>query len=176
MSVIRSIEGSKLHSALGMTSHVLSALAAKRSELTGEVLALRLKLDAMEAAIEHLDHAILIFDPDYKLEKIRPKRRMAASEWFERGEAAQLALSGLHEHPGEWTPTPTIVTSALEKKNLAHLVRKSRDRFSTAITMALSRYYRRGVVERSTLRGEHGEYSWRLSPTLFDQQLASGRT
>ncbi len=54
--------------------HVLSGLARKRAELAGEAEALRARLAQIAASLEHLDAAIRLFDPDYDLAAIRPKR------------------------------------------------------------------------------------------------------
>lgn len=152
-----------------MTSHVLSGLVAKRAEIGGEIEFLRRKLDSLEFSVEHLDQTILLFDPDYKPQRIKPRRKVSANKWFARGEAAQLALAALHDVNGEWATTPRIVDFVLMKKGIAELNGKDRERFSSSVTMALSRYHQRGVVERSTSVGDHREYSWRLSPDLFRQ-------
>ena len=57
-----------------MAEHVLSGLAKRRAELAGEADALRARLAAIATDLGHLDAVIRLFDPDYDLGAIRPKR------------------------------------------------------------------------------------------------------
>jgi len=54
-------------------SHVVTGLEAKRAELAGRIAACRRELEQMESDVGHLDGAIKLFAPDYKLESIRLK-------------------------------------------------------------------------------------------------------
>ena len=53
--------------------HVLSGLIRKRSELAGEIDAMEGLMREKLIALDHLDAAIRIFDPDIDLEEIKPK-------------------------------------------------------------------------------------------------------
>jgi len=48
-------------------SHVLSGLAAKRSELAGELNFLKAEMDRIASEARAIEVAIKVFDPDYNL-------------------------------------------------------------------------------------------------------------
>ena len=54
-------------------SHVVTGLVAKRAELAGQIETCRRELEHLEADVGHLDGAIKLFAPDYKLENNRAK-------------------------------------------------------------------------------------------------------
>jgi hypothetical protein len=53
--------------------HVITALAKKRAELSGDIETTQAKLRQMILDLESLDKTLLMFDPDYRIETIRPK-------------------------------------------------------------------------------------------------------
>ncbi len=57
-----------------MTDYVVTGLVKRRAELTGEIESTHERLRQMVLDLEHLDAAILQFDPDYEIEAmgIRP--------------------------------------------------------------------------------------------------------
>ena len=73
-------------------SHVVSGLVAKRAELAGQIEAHRRELAQLEAHVEHLDGAIKLFAPDYKLEGIRAKPPRRRNRFF-----LQSAIDGGRE-------------------------------------------------------------------------------
>src|SRR6266567_3803003 len=48
-----------------MTAHILPGLLARRAEMVREVRAIEGQLQQLLANIEHLDRAIVLFDPDH---------------------------------------------------------------------------------------------------------------
>jgi hypothetical protein len=73
-------------------SHVVTGLVAKRTELAGRIEAHRRELEQLEAHVGHLDGAIKLFAPDYKLEGIRAKPPRRRSRFFLQGECQRLVL------------------------------------------------------------------------------------
>jgi hypothetical protein len=61
--------------------HVVSALAKKRSELSGDIETTQAKLRQMILDLESLDKTLLMFDPDYKIECIKPKVLRPPEDW-----------------------------------------------------------------------------------------------
>ena len=56
-----------------MTSYVVHALVQKRAELSGDIENTHTALKRMIQELEHLDKTLLMFDPGYQVESIRPK-------------------------------------------------------------------------------------------------------
>jgi hypothetical protein len=53
--------------------HVITALVKRRAELAGQIEATHEALRKMVLDLENLDATIVLFDPDYQVEAIRPK-------------------------------------------------------------------------------------------------------
>jgi len=78
-------------------SHVVTGLVAKRAELAGRIVACRRELARLETEVGHLDGAIKLFAPDYKLERIRPKAAGRGQRLFRQGECQRLVLESLRD-------------------------------------------------------------------------------
>ena len=78
-------------------AHVICALRDKRSELAGMVSHLEQQLVQHRASLTHLDATMLLFDPDIRPEKIRPRQQRARSNWFHPGECLRLIYDELRE-------------------------------------------------------------------------------
>lgn len=78
-------------------SFVLSALAAKRAELAGEIERTHDLLRKMVLDLEHLDQTILQFDPSYQVESIKAKAFRPPKDWSNRGQMTRIILSVLRQ-------------------------------------------------------------------------------
>lgn len=81
-------------------SHVISALVAKRSELSGLVEHYMQEIKRMDADLHHIDASIKLFDPDYDLRTIKIKQHRKVNLYFKHGESARLVLDVLREVGG----------------------------------------------------------------------------
>lgn len=81
-------------------SHVVSGLVAKRGELAGEAAHCRRELQRLADELGHLDATIRLFDPDYDLGGIRPRKRRRGHHWFGPGECQRLVLDVLRDAVG----------------------------------------------------------------------------
>lgn len=78
-------------------SHVVFALARKRAELSGDIENTHTALKRMIQELEHLDKALLMFDPDYQVESIKPKAFRPPKDWSKRGEMTRRILDILRK-------------------------------------------------------------------------------
>lgn len=83
-----------------MTSHVLSGLLERRSEIAEQIADKRAEVRGLKLTLEHLDATILEFQPDAALDnvdKIGPR----PESWAGRGEALKQILGILRvaQHP-----------------------------------------------------------------------------
>ena len=69
-------------------SPVVTGLVGKRAEFAGRIEACRRELEQLEADVGHLDGAIRLFAPDYKLEGIRQSPLACAIDCSTRGNAS----------------------------------------------------------------------------------------
>jgi len=72
--------------------HVISALVRKRAELAGDIERTQTQIRQMVKDLENLDATILMFDPSYELEAIRPKAFRPPEDWSKRGEMTRIVL------------------------------------------------------------------------------------
>jgi hypothetical protein len=77
--------------------HVITALVRLRSQLSGDIETTHAKLKQMILDLEHLDRTLLMFDPDYKVETIKPRAFRPPDDWSRRGEMTRLILGILRK-------------------------------------------------------------------------------
>ena len=77
-------------------SHVVSGLVEKRGELAGQAEHHGRELKRLAQELGHLDAAIRLFDPDYRAEGVRARRRQR----FGQGECQRLILEALRDAAG----------------------------------------------------------------------------
>jgi len=83
--------------------HVISALRAKRAELSGELIAAEQRIVQLRADIASLDGAIRVFDPTAAPNKIRPILRRKKPTPIPRGQCSRAILDMLRQAEGPMT-------------------------------------------------------------------------
>jgi hypothetical protein len=101
-------------------THVVSALRAKRAEISAYIHGLEKKVDAWRARLTHIDEAIRIFSPETDPEAIPPRRTYRRSGYFKRGELARLCSDELRKPDGKPLTTGAIAGGILDAKGLPH--------------------------------------------------------
>ena len=66
--------------------HVITALVKRRAELAGDIENAQAKLKQMILDLESLDKMLLMFDPDYRIESIKPKAFRPPEDWSKRAD------------------------------------------------------------------------------------------
>ena len=82
-------------------THVISALRAKRAEVSGYIRDLDKKVKIWRARLAHIDATIKIFSPETDPEAIPPRRTYRRSNYFWKGELARLCLDELRKANGQ---------------------------------------------------------------------------
>ena len=77
-------------------THVISALTKKRAELAGEINHYQQLIKSLKENLTHIDQTIKLFDENYNIESIKPKRAYK-ERYFKNGEAKILILDTLRE-------------------------------------------------------------------------------
>jgi hypothetical protein len=78
-------------------THIISALPAKRSQLAGLLAHHRKEITGLSEEVKTVDAVIKLFEPDYRIDAIRPKRYQKQNAFFKHGEAHRLILDVLRE-------------------------------------------------------------------------------
>jgi hypothetical protein len=99
-------------------THVISALRAKRAEVSGYIHDLEKKVKTWRARLAHIVATIKIFSPETDPEAIPPRRTYRRSNYFKKGEFARLCLDELRKADGQPIATATIVAGIIRAKGL----------------------------------------------------------
>jgi hypothetical protein len=78
-------------------THIISTLVKRRAELTGEIEHTQHRTRQMLADLDGLDATIRLFDPDYRVEAIKPKAFRPPNDWANRGEMSRVILDILRQ-------------------------------------------------------------------------------
>jgi hypothetical protein len=84
-------------------THVVSALVAKRAELSGIIQRIERQLAGHRDSLAHLDATILLFDPDAKPSGIKPKTTRQRNTWFRQNECIRAIYDVLRSAPEPMT-------------------------------------------------------------------------
>ncbi len=80
-----------------MNAFVVSGLIKRRAELAGDIERTHDQLRKMVLDLENLDATIMQFEPDFRVETIRPKAFRPPKDWANRGEMTRIVLSVLRQ-------------------------------------------------------------------------------
>src|SRR3954471_23843603 len=90
----------------------VSALVRKRAELAGLIELRRVELETLAANLGHLDATLRLFDPEIRLDAIRPKAPRSAADPT-RPEITTRMVLGALRRAGEPLSTREIATRLL---------------------------------------------------------------
>jgi hypothetical protein len=80
-----------------VNAFVVSGLVKRRADLAGEIERTHESLRKMLSDLETLDATILQFEPDFKVETIKPKAFRPPKDWSNRGQMSRIILSILRQ-------------------------------------------------------------------------------
>jgi hypothetical protein len=135
-------------------SHTLAGLVAKRAEIAGRMEALQIEMREMIIALEHLDAAIRLFDPNYAIENIRPKPVPAAYKAFS-GDMLRLVLGLLRESKGP-VSTKTIVLHVMAARSVNTEDKQAFELFRGRVGAMLRHHRKKGLIRSFT--GSDGQF------------------
>lgn len=127
-----------------MADHVVSGLVRRRAELAGEADALKGRLARIATDLGHLDATIRLFNPDYDLGAIRPKR-VRVGDAASRGEMSRAVLRVLRQTAEPMT-TAAVVAEVMTGRGTDAQDRKAVGLMMGRVGMALRRQERNGAV------------------------------
>ncbi len=143
------------------TSHVISALCLKRSEMSGEVFELEQRLSNIRKQMSHIDASIKIFDPDFDLRTLPPKRSRKASKHFKHGELNRLLLDTLRKAKKAMT-TEDIYQDICLVKGLSDLDESDKRSVKNHIAIALRRQEKSGAIQSCRTEEDNKQVIWKI--------------
>jgi hypothetical protein len=141
--------------------NTIAGLVAKRAEIAGQIDAARATLRQLIVALDHVDAAIRLFDPDYDTAAIRPKTYPVA-QVTRRGDSIRLILDFLRQATEPMT-TRQIALKVMTVRGL--------NADDTALVLMMTRrvgaslrnYRDKGTI-RSIKDGRYGKYDlWEIA-------------
>jgi hypothetical protein len=125
-------------------THVISALVAKRGELSGELIAAEKRIVQIRADLASIDGVIRVFDPSIASANNRPivKRKTPLS--LPQGQGARLILDMLRR-AGE-PLSPRQIAERVASERALSVDGKAMERLTQRIRNTLARHDGRGVM------------------------------
>ena len=139
--------------------HVVSALVKKRAELSGDIETTQSKLRRMILDLESLDKTLLMFDPDYKIECIKPKAFRPPEDWSKRGEMTRIL--GILRQATEPMTSSDIAVGLIAERALDQTDAKLQRLMTKRVGVALRGLRDRGVANSKA--GPGMSVLWRLA-------------
>lgn len=137
-----------------MNAFVVSGLVKRRAELAGDIEKAHEALRRMVADLENLDATILQFEPDFKVEAIKPKAFRPPKDWSNRGEMTRICLSILRQAAEPLTARDIayqLLTERALNRDDQRLLRVMRSRVATALRLQRDK----GVVQSKQGPGQY---------------------
>lgn len=141
--------------------NTVAGLVAKRAEIAGQIEVTRETLRELIVALDHIDAAIRLFDPDYDIAAIRAKPNHPA-QVARRGDSIRLILDLLRQATGPMT-TKQIALQVMAARGLnttdAALVLTMTRRIGASL-----RSYRDNGSIKSIRDGRYGKFDlWEIA-------------
>lgn len=121
-----------------MQKLVVSGLVRRRAELAGDIEKAHESLRMMVQDLENLDATILQFEPDFRVEAIRPKAFRPPKDWSNRGQMTRIVLSILRQAAEPLTSRDIALELLVERaldKNDQRLLRLMTKRVGVALRL-----------------------------------------
>jgi len=137
-----------------VNAFVVSGLVKRRAQLAGDIEKAHESLRMMVQDLENLDATILQFDPDFKVEMIRPKSFRPPKDWANRGQMTRIVLSILRQAAEPLTSRDVALELLVERaldKNDQRLLRLMTKR----VGVALREQKNKGVVRADQGPGQY---------------------
>lgn len=144
--------------------HVVTALRAKRAEISGHVHELERKLARHRAALANLDATIRLYAPELDPDSIPPKRTYRRTRYFAKGELARRVLAVLRQAGGKPMTTAAITSAIMADKGFPIGEGALSEAVNDMALTVLRRLCKRETVAKT---GTSRNAQWALAPSLL---------
>jgi hypothetical protein len=133
--------------------HVVSALRAKRSEISGHIHDLEKRIARQRASLANLDGTIKLFSPGTNPDAIPPKRAYRRTRYFAHNELSRLTQDALRTASGPLT-SAAIAAAVMQVKGMPANDAAFKELVADRALTVLRRLAKRGeAVKSGTSRG-----------------------
>jgi hypothetical protein len=144
--------------------HVVTALRAKRAEISGHVHDLERKLARHRASLAAIDTTIRLYAPGLDLDSIAPKRTYRRTRYFAKGELSRRVVDVLRQAAGKPMTTAAITSAIVADKGFPVGEGALSEAVTDMVLTVLRRLCKRGEVAKS---GASRNAQWALSPAFL---------
>ena len=149
--------------------HVISALRAKRAELSGDLIAAQKRLEKLRDDLDAVDRTLRVFDPRQHPEKIRPVVKRKGDRMFGYGECTRAILNALRDAPEPMTTAELAERVALD----CRIATEAPDVAATLLARVQGRAGEAGQARGCERRGEAGAVVYRSVEYRAFKQICS---
>ncbi|MDV7341359.1 hypothetical protein RYZ26_17250 [Terasakiella sp. A23] len=142
------------------TSHVLSGLITKYAELAGELDELRKQVRDLKGSLAHIGSTIKIFDPNYPISQIKPKKKLKVIPGLKNGDTNKMTLEILRDSRKPLTVSD--ITAMLSEKLIVPLDENDRENLKKRVEGTIDRLQSQGTVKRIASIGPKSMALWEL--------------
>jgi hypothetical protein len=147
-----------------MTDFVISGLIRRRRELTGDMLELLGKVDALAADVAAIDKVLGMFAPNVIPQAIPALQSRPKPDWAMRGEVSRIVMALLRASP-EPLPTAQIAAEIHQRRGLEGEVTRLRLK---RVRKCLDRQRARGALGVVLVDGRQ---CWRIAQSGKSREL-----
>jgi len=144
--------------------HVVTALRAKRAEISGHVHDLERKLARHRASLAAIDATMRLYAPSLDPDTIPPKRTYRRTRYFAKGELSRLVVSALRLANGKPMTTAAITSAIVAEKGFPIGEGALSEAVTDMVLTVLRRLSKRETVAKS---GATRNAQWALTPGLL---------
>ncbi len=144
--------------------HVVSALRAKRAEISGHVHDLERKLARHRASLAAIDATIRLYAPELDPDSIQPKRTYRRTRYFAKGELSRRVVSVLRQADGKPMTTAAITSAIVADKGFPVGEGALSEAITDMVLTVLRRLCKRETVAKS---GTTRNAQWALAPSFL---------
>lgn len=132
--------------------HVITALVTRRARVAGDIENAQETVKKLVADLEHIDATIRLFDPDYRIEGIKPNAFRPPEDWSKRGEMTRVVLDILRQAREPMTPRD-LALSLMNLRGLDSSDNKLVRKMTKRVGAALRHAREKGLAKASQAEG-----------------------
>ena len=127
------------------STHAISGLVKKRSALAGEIEHHQKQAEKLRREFDSIGRAIKVLDPDYRLERIKPRQFKRRNVFFKSGECSRIVLEVLRD--AHWHYTTYEVAVKVAEASQLDLDDVQFKAFTATVRTALNGLRARNIVK-----------------------------
>jgi len=145
-------------------THVVTALRAKRAEISGHVHDLERNLARHRASLAAIDATIRLFAPELNPDSIPPKRTYRRTRYFAKSELSHRVVDVLRQTAGKPMTKAAITSAIVAEKGFPVGEGALSEAVTDMVLTVLRRLSKQGDIAKS---GTSRDAQWTLAPAIL---------